>query len=162
MTDAPVEDMTSRSALALAVLGALGCATEPGPDPGQPLFLAHRVPPRVSMEALFRGRVAADQAGCVRLDLPGESPTVVWPHRFTLRAEDDAAGHVGLSPRWLVVDEQGAWVGWLGDPFEISGGIVPTLPRHLVQNDRFEAAAKTRCPGPYWISGDVARPLSTR
>lgn len=104
---------------------------------GEVLFLTQGAPATFVMDALFEGRVVVDDAGCVRLDGP-DPATVVWPYRFTLEGNTVHAA-------------DGRIVGRLGGSFRLGGGEVPTLAGGDWQS------ALDRCPGRFWIVGDVPR-----
>ncbi|MGH7539896.1 MAG: hypothetical protein ACRELC_02750 [Gemmatimonadota bacterium] len=105
------------------------------------------VPATVVMEALFVGRVIRDPAGCLRLETPDQH-TVVWPFGFRLVPADG-----GLAVR----DADGQAVGRIGGDFRLGDGEVPFLHEGLALPEAERRAAETRCPGRYWIVGDVQR-----
>jgi hypothetical protein len=112
-----------------------------------PLFVTQSKPATDVMAALFDGLVVVDGSGCPRLDAPEpDRGTVVWPYGFTLEAR---AGS------YWVVDAEGRDVGPLGGHFRFGGGFVPTLHEGLALTDEARAAAESRCPGNYWIVGEL-------
>ena len=150
---------------ALAGVAALvaGCSlgTGPGPDgylevadhlsvqhDGGLLFLARDHEPGTHMDALFRGRIVTDGAGCLRfqddLEDPGYAVTPVWPVGYRLRVNGDGAA--------TILDGDGRLVGEVGGAFELGGGEVPA---EILEDLGFTAAdrelAEARCPGRYWI-----------
>ncbi len=137
-----------------AVCGVAMLATACSPDPTRPeeTALANSVVevsfvtlsrvPNVWMDALFRGDVVVDGAGCIRMDGP-DAHTVIWPRGYRL-APDDAD--------LRVLDGDGRIVGVLGGHFELGGGEVPVLhdgiPLTAADRERLERT----CPGRYWIA----------
>jgi hypothetical protein len=123
-----------------------------GPDPaaafdvrntGDVLFLVQHETPLAVMDALHTGRVAADGSGCLRID--GATPTtVVWPKGFALDGR-------------TVRDERGRSIGRLGGGFRLGGGEVPLLHDGIPLSTEARAAAEERCPGRFWIVGDIPR-----
>lgn len=139
----------SACAVALA-LAACGQAEGTGPtfSRNEPpaLFFVQGAPPAVVMDALFQGRVTRDAVGCLRLDHLGDRHTVVWPHGFTIEERDD-----GL----FVKDAAGRDVGRIGGSFRFGGGEIPALHEGLKLSDESRQLAESRCPGRYWIVGEV-------
>lgn len=95
-------------------------------------------------DALFQGEVAADAAGCLRLQYPegDEGVTAVWPEGYELR-------NASTSPR--IVNAAGETVGTLGESFEFGGGQVHELTEALGFTDADRELAAARCPGLYWV-----------
>ena len=116
-------------------------------EPADVVFIVQGVVPDAMMQALFRGRVVLDAAGCLRLDLP-DPATVVWPKGFRL-----VEGSTGLR----VVDGDGAVVGVVGGSFAFGGGEVPELAEWWGISAEDRQRAETRCPGRYWIVGEIVR-----
>jgi hypothetical protein len=112
---------------------------------GEPLFFTQNVIPSAVMEALFQGRIVADEAGCLRLQ-PGDRVTVVWPMGFTLER---------ASGTFLVRDAGGRSVGLIGDTFRLGGGEVPYLHQGIGLSAADRERAMSRCPGIFWIVGSV-------
>jgi hypothetical protein len=110
------------------------------------IFLAANAPATMVMEALYKGSVVADAAGCVRLAGASEQHTVLWPYGFALRQHDGAA---------TVVDAGGREIGRIGSSFTFGGGEVPTLHEGIALSDAQRELALQRCPGRYWIVGEV-------
>lgn len=106
------------------------------------VFLVQRVQPTAVMEALFEGRVAPDSAGCLRLAGP-DPATVVWPYGARLDGT-------------TVRDAAGRTIGRLGGPFRLGGGEVSELHTGMALSAA-ERAAAARCPGRFWIVGEVPR-----
>jgi hypothetical protein len=137
----------------LLTFGLAGCSPSYESDPtdigvtdaGTPLFITQNVAPVVVMEALFDGRIIVDDAGCIRQD-SGDRPTVVWPKSYTLDRIDNEL---------RVLNAVGREIGRIGGRFRLGGGEVPQLHEgsHLSSADRHRAT--TRCPGIFWITGDV-------
>jgi hypothetical protein len=143
----------SRRALCgiVGVLIATGCS---GGDEGEPLsarrgdgviFLVQNVRPNAVMDALFEGRVAADDNGCLRLQGP-DPATVVWPYRATLDTVDG---------QQRVRAEGGRIIGTIGGTFRLGGGEVQTLAAGNGISAADAERARSTCPGKYWIVGDV-------
>jgi hypothetical protein len=143
----------TRIGAAIPALTAFLACTDPSDvemAKGPWLFLSHAVPPTSVMDALYHGPVALDSSGCFRLqdrDFP-ERHTVIWPFRARL---------VDRGGALVLLDEQGADLGRIGDSFRLGGGEVPQeiglgfLAPELVE------PARTRCPGRYWVVGEVVR-----
>jgi hypothetical protein len=136
--------------LAGLVAAACGDAVDPGADETPALAVEDRegivlmtqtVVPLVAMDALYEGRVVADEKGCLRLDTPTAS-AVVWPYGYDVESRDDGI---------VVVDGEGAEVGTVGGGFSLAGGEVSELSDAMgfTSEDRSRAAAS--CPGRYWI-----------
>lgn len=130
----------------LTTLHACTPVTPIGVDAGGVVFLTETAPATVQMEALYKGNVVADAAGCLRLAGTGDHHTVVWPFGFELRAHNGGAN---------VVDTRGRVVGEIGGSFTFGGGEVPTLHDGIALSDEHRALARERCPGRYWIVGEV-------
>lgn len=96
-------------------------------------------PTDLGMDALFRGTVGTDRAGCLRLE---SGQTAIWPAGYDLAARDG-----GLS----VVNAAGEVVGNVGGEFRLGGGEVATLEGIPVISDEVRSVAEERCPGPYWL-----------
>ena len=114
-------------------------------DVGDVLFLTESQPATLYMDALYKGTVAADAAGCLRLATES-AHTVVWPFGFELRPRDGAL---------VVIAPGGREIGRLGGSFTFRGGEIPTLYEGIALSDPQRAAALERCPGRYWIVGEV-------
>lgn len=138
--------------LAVLAVTACGDAVDPAadetPEPALAVqdragvvLLTQNVVPLVAMDALYEGRVVADEEGCLRLDTPTAS-TVVWPHDYDVEQRDDGI---------VVVNGDGSEVGTIGGAFSLAGGEVNELSDAMgfTSEDRSRAAA--RCPGRYWI-----------
>jgi hypothetical protein len=104
--------------------------------------------PGAVMEALFHGQVSKDKRGCLRLQPPTDA-TVVWPFGSALEARDDG--------EW-VVDLDGEEIGKIGGPFRFGGGVVPFLTEGMGFRAPDITEIQTRCPGRYWIVGEVLKP----
>lgn len=133
-------------ATSMVVLAACAPLTATGVDAGEVLFLTETVPAALHMQALYKGNVIADAAGCLRLAGTGEQHTVVWPFGFELRRRKGVA---------TVVDPNGRVIGEIGGAFTLGGGEIPTLHDGIPLSDAQRAQARERCPGRYWIVGDV-------
>ena len=141
--------MTVLLAIWIAMIAALAACTPVPPtnvDRDDVIFLTEAAPATVQMEALYKGNVVADGAGCLRLAGTGEQHTVVWPFGFERRTRDGAA---------QVVDTRGRVVGQIGGAFTFGGGEVPTLHAGIALSDAQRGVALERCPGRYWIVGEV-------
>jgi hypothetical protein len=137
----------SPCAVALALAGC-GGAEGMGPsftrnEPSE-IFLVQAAPPAFVMDALFQGRVSRDLQGCLRLE-GGDRYTVIWPHGFTLAERGDEL---------FVKDAAGRDVGRIGGSFRFGGGETAALHAGVV-SDEARQLAESRCPGRYWIVGEV-------
>lgn len=130
----------------MVVLAACAALTSTGVDDGEVLFLTETVPATMHMQALYEGNVIADAAGCLRLTGMGLQHTVVWPFGFELRRRMGVA---------TVVDPAGRVIGEIGGAFALGGGEIPTLHDGIPLSDAQRALARDRCPGRYWIVGEV-------
>lgn len=92
--------------------------------------------------ALYRGRLMLDAAGCVRLAASTGPTTVLWPKGFSGRAVD---GEIEIR------DQLGAVVGRTGRNFRLGGGGVPTLHEGLGFTMADHELAVSRCPGAFWL-----------
>jgi hypothetical protein len=110
------------------------------------IFLAQNVAAAAVMEALFEGRVINDPAGCLRLDSVDDA-TVVWPKGFSL---------VQQGGEYRIRDAGLRDVGRIGGVFRFGGGEVPYLHDGIALSVADRELGQTRCPGKFWIVGDVA------
>ena len=138
--------------IGVGMAALMGCDTASpvvvGPD--EPvLFLAQNAPPSGVPQALFQGRVEVDQAGCLRLGTDPVGPTVVWPFGSRLVREK-----TGL----VVRDPGGADFVRIGENVRLGGGEVSDLAALGVLPAPMLAAARDRCPGTYWLAGEVLPP----
>jgi hypothetical protein len=148
--------MASGPAVILAALALGACSADTSgpaqysrlPDDGEFLFLVSPIVPNAQMEALFQGPVEADSAGCIRIH-PPDAATVVWPRGFSLDRRSSGA--------W-VVDQKGRDVGVLGESFRFSGGEVPFLHQGVGFSPAEALRIQDRCPGRFWIVGEVSLP----
>lgn len=141
------------------LIGVTGCSDGTEPDPHEfriqsenltvtgidgYLMLTQNATASVYPEALFQGELAADEAGCLKLQPSegGQKVTALWPEGYELR---DAS----TSPR--IVNAAGESVGTLGESFEFGGGEVHELPEALGFTDADRELAGERCPGLYWL-----------
>lgn len=145
----------ARPLLVALVMGGLGCSDSQGPSAsallsdldGGPVFLVQSEPATAVMEALFDGRVLMDAAGCLRLEIGSpEDATVVWPFGTTLEA---------FGSTYRVREEGGRAVGVVGERFRFGGGFVSELHDGIPMNEDARAHAGERCPGVYWIVGEI-------
>jgi len=133
------------AAVVLPVLG--GCRSEPldlSEDEAF-VFLAQGATPLFVMEALFEGRVQADARRCIRLESVDDA-TVVWPAGFRLVRDGT---HLEIR------DANDRRVGRLGGRFRLGGGEVTELHDGLGLGASVRQLAANRCPGRFWIVGDV-------
>lgn len=137
--------------LAVLAVTACGDAVDPAAETPEPalaveerfgvVFLTQNVFPLAMMDALYEGRVVADEEGCLRLDTPTAS-TVVWPRDYDVKERDDGV---------VVVNGEGAEVGTVGGAFSLAGGEVSELSDALGFTSEDRSRAATHCPGRYWI-----------
>ncbi len=139
--------------LGLVVLAGGGCSWIMGPEPALDgdtiavridagiVFLRMRITPDAHMDALFEGRVVADDQGCLRLDSV-DRHTVVWPAGYDFTAADGAV---------RILDADGSPVGVVGDAFRFGGGEVTSLHDGLGFTRADRELAEAHCPGRYWI-----------
>ena len=135
----------SKFVLVLFAFGVAACVTEAELDAAL-LFLVQKPVEgeRVVMEALYQGTVV-EHDGCLRLGDEPDGHTVVWPPGFSL---------LGRTER----NEAGRAIGQVGGFFRLGGGEVPTLWENGPVDETIRAAALDRCPGRYWLVGDVVSP----
>ena len=132
--------------MALASCSALQISAPASNDGGDLLMLTLTESPAAHMEALFKGSVVADARGCLRLR-DADGATVIWPKDFRLVDRLGAA---------MVQDEGGRTVGAVGGDFRFGGGEVP-MHDGLALSAEARRAAEERCPGKYWIVGELSR-----
>jgi hypothetical protein len=114
-------------------------------DVSSVVFLVQNADPGAVMDALFSGKISADAAGCLRLS--GDDPsTVVWPVGFSVKSE---------AADLLILDKSGRLVGRVGGSFRLGGGHVPQLHDGIRMSAAARDLAHARCPGQFWIVGDV-------
>ena len=134
-------------ALALAACGgAEGLGPTFNRNEAATVFLAQGAPATAAMDALFQGRVTRDLRGCLRLDNLGDQHTVVWPHGFTIAERDGEL---------FVKNAAGSDVGRIGGSFRFGGGEVAALHDGLNLSVESRQMAESRCPGRYWVVGEV-------
>lgn len=114
-------------------------------DRDDAVFLTLDATPDAWMDALYEGPVRWDAAGCLRLE-SSDRHTVVWPVGFDL---------VRRGGQLRVVDAEGREVGQIGGTFRLTGGEVPSLHDGVPMSAETRAEAERRCPGRYWIVGEV-------
>lgn len=98
------------------------------------------------MDALFEGRVVADEEGCLRLDGP-DAQTVIWPKGWALATVEGTR---------VVRDAAGREVGRIEGTFRLGGGEVPVLHDGIPMDAADREEAEEACPGRYWIVGEDA------
>ena len=135
----------------LVAVGMAACVTEAELEPADDLLFFVQKPvegERVVMDALYQGSVI-ERDGCLRLGDEPDSHTVVWPPGFSLvRSAGDQ----------VVLNEAGRSIGSIGGFFRLGGGEVTTLWEDGPVDDATRTAALDRCPGRYWLVGDVVAP----
>lgn len=101
---------------------------------------------RVVMEALARGKVVVDDAGCIRLESgqPYEGDLIIWPPAYSMRIE---GGEIHL------IKEDGETLVRAGERVEFGGGQISTPDAREAYEKHLEIPEK--CPGPLWIVGEV-------
>ena len=97
------------------------------------------------MDALYQGSVV-EIDGCFRLGGEPVGHTVVWPPGYAL---------VERTGKYRVVDETGYEIGQIEESFRFGGGEVPTLWAEGPVDEAIRLAALRRCPGRYWLVGEV-------
>lgn len=128
--------------------------------PGSGSDVAHFFPtqkrtegPRLTPEALAVGELVADDGGCLRFGSgPYAGSLPIWPPGYALRAE---GGDV------RVVDGRGQVVARVGDEVRAGRGEDPgsSLEGVGYLDERSQRELPRRCPGPYFLVGQV---LSSR
>ncbi len=126
--------------LALGGCGLVGS----GGSESDVLMLVQSAAQDAVMQALYVGKVV-QQGECLRLERPVEGHTVVWPHGFSL----------GGRRRDFVMDDRGRPVGRIGESFRLGGGEVPTLWEGGPVSESDRRHALSRCPGRYWLVGEI-------
>jgi hypothetical protein len=115
---------------------------------GNTIFISRPEVNAGNMEAVYHGLVVKDDKGCLRLQ-PGMDGTVVWPHGFSLQARDKG--------QW-VIDRKGKTVGAVNGRFRFGGGFVPALQSSLGFGEADISKIQDRCPGRFWIVGEILTP----
>ena len=153
-----MSDPTLRSTIrAAAVLALFPVACSPPSDGGggdvsllglsdgaDVRFFTQSEVPEAVMDALFEGRVVADEEGCLRLDGP-DAPTVIWPKGWALATVKGVR---------VVRNAAEREVGRIGGPFRLGGGVVPFLHEGIPMDAADREEAERACPGRYWIVGE--------
>lgn len=108
--------------------------------------------PRTMLAALVDGTLVLVD-GCLRVRRAnGTSDLVIWPPEVALRTDGGAI---------QIVDAGGRVAARVGAPIAMGGGQLSTVPSHGLRE-----APPARCPGPYWLTGEIARatplPAATR
>jgi hypothetical protein len=132
-------------ACVLAV-GSLACderlPLEPVTDPDV-LVLTQSAGLEWFPEALFRGAVIVDGAGCMRLGFtPPDNATVVWPAGSSLWTRGDDL---------VVRNGEGREVLTVGEAAQFGGGYLAAIDEVSDLDSAQRDAVRDRCPGPYWL-----------
>ena len=130
------------------LLAALLAACDSDPEAAPDLLFLVKKPvegERIVMDALYEGSVVESE-GCLRFGDEPERHTVVWPPGFSLTNVDGS---------YVVLDERGRTVGQIGRFFRFGGGEVETLWEDGPVAETARVEALRRCPGRYWIVGEV-------
>ena len=106
-----------------------------------PLFAVQSKPSEFRMTALLEGVLVLDDNGCLRIK-NYEEYLPVWPHGFSLVEEN-----------LTVLDSSGRAVARVGERVKLGGGECPEPCRNV--GEYSEYLPDERCPGPYWIVGEV-------
>ena len=144
--------MAVTGAVALATAVAAACSSSPVEletetslevsETAGVVLMTQNVVHDVTMDALYEGVVAADDAGCLRL--AGDGATVVWPRGYTARS---SLGEVQIR------DAEDRLVGQVGGSFSLAGGEVDSLTDQMGFTQEDRDLATSTCPGKYWIVG---------
>ena len=96
------------------------------------------------------GKLVLDDRGCLRIkasaDASGEVP--LWPSYYSLDTSDE---------RVRVLDEEGRTVAEVGETMAAGGGSVSkaVLQQEGYMRERTRRELLERCPGAYWLVGEV-------
>jgi hypothetical protein len=134
----------------LTLILLVGCGDDSHPAAFETpwLFFSQSTRPEAVMEALYEGTVSMDAEGCLRLDLEPDRHTVVWPFGSTA---------VTRAGRLVILDQENVEIGRVGGFFALGGGEVPPAAGPLLLSPESRALAEARCPGRFWIVGDIPR-----
>lgn len=135
-------------AASLAAVAAVACGTvSSSPSSDRDVFFPKHEAGAVP-DALVGGKLISDEQGCIRLEVPGANPTLIWSPDYELGIGGndkvqilDGEGRVAAK----VGDEVTLGGGFVGDSLEGIGGVSFWTKREL----------RERCPGPYWYAGEV-------
>lgn len=108
-------------------------------------------PNRAVMEALIVGRLHVID-GCLHLIGEGEDldgAVVIWPPETTMRMTDE-----GLVE---IIDHAGELIVRQGEYLEMGGGFAASVEGIEFDDPEIGARLAERCPGSYWIAGDIVR-----
>ncbi len=141
--------------LTLVACGApLGATPSPGPaggSRGSATPTSAVAFPQFAPVAGERGDLAALLEGtltlvddCLRVTLRSDNDLIIWPPEVTLRTD---GGDI------RVIDTAGRVVARVGEEVRLSGGQLKT-----VGGQGLREAPPARCPGPYWLTGEILGP----
>ena len=102
---------------------------------------------REVMQALARGKVVVDDAGCIRLESGRayDGDLIVWPPGYSMWTE---GGEI------LIIKEDGGTLARVGDRVEFGGGQIssPSGARELYEK---HLEIPEKCTGPLWVVGQI-------
>ncbi len=124
-----------------------GCVEEPQQKPintssSTPFFPVQNYPSEFSMTALLEGKLALED-GCLRVSDRGyDNYLLVWPYGFSLSTEGGVI---------QIMDDTDRPIVRVGDELKVGGGEIPDerIAKYSAE------LPSDRCPGPYWIVGEV-------
>jgi hypothetical protein len=101
------------------------------------------------MEALGGGRLTIDERGCIRMEVSedGPEPTLIFLPDYALGFKDDEV--------WIL-DGEDRPVAKVGDLVRVVGGSTgDSLEGFSGLDEQTKRELYERCPGPYWMAGEV-------
>lgn len=137
----PVRALLALLAVLAAACGKDGDSIFDPADPPGTIFIVESQLPGAYYDAMVRGRLVRDGAGCLRLDGAG-ALTVIWPLGSTIEIRN---GEI------YVLNREGQQLAKVGDQTELGGRHSDTIDRvYLSERDRH--LALNHCPGEYWLA----------
>ena len=145
--------MTRIAGILMLTTALVACGEDPLEPvlPNDVLVLTQR--PRLEWhpEARFRGTLAVDEAGCMRIDaVQPDDATVVWPTGTTLWLRDGAFVIRNAFDRDAHV---------VGESVSFGGGYLASLQDVSDLSEGERQSVRARCPGSFWLvtPGTVTR-----
>lgn len=143
--------VASRMVLLFMVFVVVGCDQSVPTLTQEPDILFPRQNPTFDvMEALLSGNLV-EQAGCLRIEMAGNSESVVpiWPADYTLSSRNGTL---------VILDGSQQAKVQVGEAVLLSGGFVQSLNDSPAVSNEISRKVQQRCPGSYWLVGSEVGP----